>query len=449
MFPSIKSLKQTLKSQIRSRARQGHDVDDLFVQLARLPDSYDAIVTLARMVDGAPMRSDWPYEEPVTFRKIQACMHPDRPSGLIRELTLEEATSRARAAFLSRVCGCVLGKPLEINPTLAQIRGVLEPIGAWPLRDYVPEAANDHVAGVVGKRTGLHRSWGETVKERIRYVAPDDDLNYTIIGMLVLERFGLGYTREDLLKVWLENLPVEMTFGPERRILAYGAMSSLSRGARPEVDEWASLLNPSDEKCGAMIRADAYGYAAAGDPALAAELAFRDASMTHRRTGVYGAMFAAAAIATAFVADSPDEVCRTALMFVPQESRFHEIAADCLEVVGAAEDWLEAYQEINARYGQYGHCTIYQETGFLMNALRFASDVGDGICKAVSQGADTDCYGATAGSIIGALLGPGALDPRWVAPFRDEIRTNLAQFYARSLDGVADRMAALPALTLV
>ena len=32
-------------------------------------------------------------------------------------------------------------------------------------------------------------------------------------------------------------------------------------------------LNPSDEQCGAMIRADAYGYACPGRPALAAELA--------------------------------------------------------------------------------------------------------------------------------------------------------------------------------
>ena len=45
-------------------------------------------------------------------------------------------------------------------------------------------------------------------------------------------------------------------------------------------------LNPADEHCGAMIRADAYGYACPGDPARAAALAHRDATLTHRRTGV-------------------------------------------------------------------------------------------------------------------------------------------------------------------
>ena len=37
-----------------------------------------------------------------------------------------------------------------------------------------------------------------------------------------------------------------------------------------------------------MIRADAYGYACPGRPELAAELAWRDAGLTHRRTGIYG-----------------------------------------------------------------------------------------------------------------------------------------------------------------
>ena len=46
----------------------------------------------------------------------------------------------------------------------------------------------------------------------------------------------------------------------------------------------------------------------------------------------------------------------------------------------------------------------------LINTLRFAQDVGDGICKQVSQGNDTDSYGATAGSILGAYFGPEGLE---------------------------------------
>ena len=51
------------------------------------------------------------------------------------------------------------------------------------------------------------------------------------------------------------------------------------------VAAWADFLNPGEELCGALIRADAYGYAFAGRPQRAAELAWRDAMLTHRRTG--------------------------------------------------------------------------------------------------------------------------------------------------------------------
>lgn len=208
------------------------------------------------------------------------------------------------------------------------------------------------------------------------------------------------------------------------------------------------MLNPHDELCGAMIRADAYGYAAAGNPALAAELAWRDASLTHRRTGLYGAMFAAAAIAAAPVARDWQETFSTALMFVPRGSRFHRIVSDALEEVACASGWEDGYGRIHGKYAEYTHCRVYQEAGTLINTLRFAEDVGHGICLQVMQGGDTDSYGATAGSILGAYFGPGHLEERWLAPFHDEIRTRLAGFEERSLSGLAARLARLPDLTL-
>ena len=60
------------------------------------------------------------------------------------------------------------------------------------------------------------------------------------------------------------------------------------------------------------------------------------------------------------------------------------------------------------------------------------------------QGNDTDSYGATVGSILGAYFGPEGLEERWLAPFNDDLRTGLARFYERSLSKVAKRMGELP-----
>jgi hypothetical protein len=136
-----------------------------------------------------------------------------------------------------------------------------------------------------------------------------------------------------------------------------------------------------------------------------------------------------------------------ALQFVPRRSRFHRIISDSLDEVSRASDWLDGYGRIHKKYSEYGHCKVYQECGTLINTLRFATSIDDGFCKQVSQGNDTDSFGATAGSILGAYWGPGHLDPRWLAPFQDEIRTGLNFFPERSLSTLAKRMGKLTALS--
>ena len=109
-----------------------------------------------------------------------------------------------------------------------------------------------------------------------------------------------------------------------------------------------------------MIRADAYGYACPGDPELAARLASRDASFTHRKTGVYSAMFVAAAIAAAFTAENWKEIVVTALQYVPQRSRFYEQASTCLRMVDDAASFEDGYNAVHTEYGACGAGQVVQ-----------------------------------------------------------------------------------------
>ena len=450
MLPRIEDLRVVLEQVIADRAERGYEVDGFRERVAAAPDSYDALAAIHRELDAAPRRADWPYVEPEELAEIEA-QCPDLPDDPLHPVDLDDARRRAEAGFLGSVCGCVLGKPVEVRTTMAKLRAAAEATGEWPIRDYLSEAMLD----ALGDR---HRSWPESVRERIRFVARDDDINYTVLGMLILEQHGIGFTRADVMQMWLANLPLAYTFGPERMLLtrasAVGIAARLHAGRglagigddpEPVLAELVASWNPGDELCGAQIRADAYGYACAGRPRLAAALAWRDAGWTHRATGVYATMFTAAAIAGAFVIDDPLELCRMALRCVPRHSRFRERIGDCLEQVAAASDWQDGYRRIHDRYGCYGHCQIYQETGTLINTLRFASSVEEGICMQVSQGNDTDSYGATAGSLLGVLHGR-APEQRWLAPFNDEIRTTVAGLYESSLTRVAERMGRLPGL---
>jgi ADP-ribosylglycohydrolase len=422
-------MRRLLRAVVDDRAQQGHAVDGLAGELEALPDSYDALAAFADRLRDLPLRADWPYVEPDDIDGIRA--EWDAPSDATGNV--DDAGPRIEAAFFGRVAGCMLGKPFEIDATFEDIRAALEPNGEWPLSDYPTERS-------VRSLPRLQRQWAELVRERIDHVAPDDDINYTIIAMLLLEQHGVDFTHDDLRRLWLTNLPVAATFGPERTTLLHMGIDSLA----DEAFDFAGVLNPGDEYCGALIRADAYGYACPGRPALAAELAHRDASLTHRRTGIYGAMFVAAAIATAFVAGDSLEIFRTAARFVPRRSRFAEAVDESLRDVTAAKDWIDGFERVRMRYGEFGFCRIYQEIGTVMNSVRFAADVGDGICKQVMQGNDTDSFGATAGSIFGAFFGPGHLEAKWTEPFRDTVHTALAMFHEQSLARIAGRMAQLP-----
>ena len=402
LLPDLVAMRTLVAAVLADKAEQGHEVDGLSEALQSTPDSYDALLAFAERLSKLPLRADWPWVEPSGLPEIWACADARRPL-VATPFDGADVASRIETAFLARVSGCILGKPFEFDPTLDELRSVLEPAGEWPLRDYVTSSTNAALRAP-------QPQWPELVREQITHVAEDDDINYTVLAMLLLERHGPDFTADDLRRLWLFQLPVLATFGPERTQLLAAGMATLvpADGVSSNGGSWADVLNPFDEHCGALIRADAYGYACPGDPARAAALAHRDAAVTHRRTGIYATMFVAAAIATALVSEPSDRLgpWRTAVGFVPQQSRFAAIVRDSLLEVEQASDWLDGYARIHGRYGEYSHCRVYQEVGTLLNTSRFARDVGDGIGMQVCQGNDTDSFGATAGSYLGALLDP-------------------------------------------
>lgn len=448
MMPSIELVVKQIKGMIKSKGSQGHVIDGFDEELERLAPqkSYDALMELAQRLVKQPMRPDWKYVEPDDLLSIQAESDPKRALRPLVVVDPVQIAPRVEAAFLSSVAGCILGKPIEGWLDLPTIRSAAEKVGAWPLNDYITEAMLEPLAY-------RHPDWPVTVRERITFVAPDDDINYSILGMLLLEKHGLNLERKHLADAWIKNLATWWCWGPERVVNISASLWSMHHDpefpfydADAPYDEWVSLLNPHDEFCGALIRADAYGYACAGNPALASELAWRDASFTHTRTGIYGTMFTAAAIAAAFVVKDPLEIFRIAGQYVPQNSRFADAYRNCLKLVETSSNWLEGYERVHNAYGDFGNCRIYQEIGTVMNTLRFAKNVGEGICMQVSQGNDTDSFGCTCGSILGAFHEPGSLEPRWLQPFNNTIHSTLATFQETRLSAVAERMGKLPAL---
>ena len=207
------------------------------------------------------------------------------------DLSAESALSeRLRSAWQGRISGCQLGKPVElisIRRGPDAMREYLEEAGALPLRDYVPA-----VPGTMAASLFRGSCRGEMVRSE-----PDDDINYTVLALQLMEDHGLELDTAQVARAWLRCLPVASTFTAERaafKILLAQAHDFFAFGAESGFDLDECSDNEWNDWIGAQIRADLYGWVCPGRPAQAADLARRDASLSHRNEGVYGAMFVAA-----------------------------------------------------------------------------------------------------------------------------------------------------------
>jgi len=337
-------------------------------------------------------------------------------------------------AWQGRCAGCLLGKPVEGWPREA-IVAYLQAAGEYHLRAYVPLLAQNPVS------RPLHRSAPEATRGHIACMPRDDDIDYTILGLSIVERYGRTFTTADVGATLLELLPFRAVFTAER-----AAYRNLVNGLAPP--QTALHRNPYREWIGAEIRADIFGYLSPGRPADAAALAYRDAALSHDKNGIYAAMWAAAAIAAAFGAAAPADAIQAGLAEIPASSRLHEALARTLDWSQCLPRWEQAFDAVWEAYGHYHTVHAINNSCFVVLGLQYGRmDFGQTIAIAVECGQDTDCTGATAGSLLGAMLGARALAAVWIDPLRDRVRSLVAgadNASIRELAARTYRLAAVP-----
>ncbi|MDX3247394.1 ADP-ribosylglycohydrolase family protein, partial [Streptomyces sp. ME18-1-4] len=277
------------------------------------------------------------------------------------------------------------------------------------------------------------RSAPTSLAENIDGMPEDDDLNYPLLNLLLLERHGSDFTTTDVARLWLDELPAGRAFTAERV-----ALRNLLTGIEPP--HTARHRNPFREWIGALIRADVHGWTNPGDPAGAAEQAHRDATLTHTANGVYAAMFTAAVIATAATGDHDVHAClRTGLTVVPPRSRLARAVTHAIQLAQERRDFDTVVDELHAAHKTHHWVHAIPNTALVAAALTHADgDFGASVCRAVSGGLDTDSNGATAGSVAALLAGdPAALPDRWTAPLKNRLATSVADFSGVGFDTLA------------
>ncbi|MGC5035665.1 ADP-ribosylglycohydrolase family protein [Streptomyces sp. DT190] len=370
-------------------------------------------------------------DEPTDLERIKAVCADWPPHADHRGPRPAATAERLEAAWLGRAAGCLLGKPVEKLP-LEGIRRLARSTGNWPLSTWFT------ARGVPDELLAAHpwnrRSAATSLAENIDGMPEDDDLDHPLLGLLLLQRHGKAFTTTDVARTWLEELPAGRVFTAER--VAY---RNLLGGLEPP--HTARHRNPFREWIGALIRADVHGWTNPGDPAAAAEQVHRDATLTHTANGVYAAMFAAAAVATAATGTADVHTClRTGLTVVPPRSRLARAVRHGVELAREHADFDTVVDALHATYAATHHWVhAVPNTALIAAALTHADgDFTGSICRAVSGGWDTDSNGATAGGIAGLLAGsPSALPDRWTAPLKNRLSTSVGDFNGIGFDTLA------------
>ena len=276
---------------------------------ARIADVIFDIVLNAKTAEG------YPYTEPSDLdgirrlrRSAPALSPPDKSA-------LE---GKILGAWTGRICGCLLGKPIEGVRT-DELIPFLKDCGNYPMHRYIMKRDAD--AEIMKKYRFSIAEF--CMADVIDGMPIDDDVNYTVLAQRIVDRHGRDFTSYDVSRDWMTLIGRYSCCTAER--VAY---RNFVNGYEPP--ESAVYKNPYREWIGAQIRGDYFGYINPGNPELAAEMAHRDACISHVKNGIYGEMFVAAMLAAAACTDDFEAVVSCGLAQIPCTSRLHEAVTDVL-----------------------------------------------------------------------------------------------------------------------
>ncbi len=320
-----------------------------------------------------------------------------------------------------------------------------------------PDYAERVYAGVLGKIIGVYlgrpfEGWtydrimaelGEIqyyVHERLGkpLIVTDDDISGTFTFLRALPDYG---NRRDLTpaqigQTWLNYL-IE-----GRTVLWWGGLGNSTehtaylrlKSGIPAPESGSIRMNGKTvaEQIGAQIFIDGWGMVAPGDPALAADLARRAASVSHDGEAIYGAQVVAAIEAQAFVESDIGKLLDTAVTFIPKDSVIYRLIHDIRDWHAKEKDWHRARERIATHYGydKYGgNCHMVPNHALIILALLYGEDDFQKSLMIVNTaGWDTDCNSGNVGCIMGIKNGLAGIDagPDWRGPVRDRLFVSTA-----------------------
>ena len=391
--------------------------NDLFLAISRLPKcelkkKFGDIIF--EMIVSAKQKEGYKYVEPSDLEQIRGLRKQFK---VVSSYDKSKFQDKIHGAWVGRICGCMLGKTVEGIRT-NELIPFLKETNNYPMHRYIYRS--DLTDEIILKYKFAFN--GRCYADEIDGMPVDDDTNYVVLAQQLIKTAGRDFTPFNVAKAWLKLQGKDAYCTAER--VAY---CNFINGYYPP--ESAVYKNPYREWIGAQIRGDYFGYINPGNLELAAEMAWRDASISHTKNGIYGEMFVSAMLAMAGTTSNIEDIILGGLSQIPYTSRLYEEITAILNAYKSGVPSKKCFDMVHEKYNEYtehGWCHVISNAMIVAISLLYGKgDFGKSICMAVEAGFDTDCNGATVGSILGMANGIKSIPNYWQKPINDTLHTSI------------------------
>jgi len=351
---------------------------------------------LFREMDRLPRNEQSPYWQFKAYTDWEAYERQVRfPSSAPVDVTGDDFAARILAGWTAQIVGGALGTALEgytsqkLSETFGEIRGYVRKPNTY-----------------------------------------NDDITFEIAFLNAFDKRGYGVTSGDIAEEWVALVPSGWS---AEEI----ALKNIRIGVYPP--ESGTFRNPFREWIGAQMRGAVCGMVAPGDPKRAAELAWKDAVVSHSNNGVLGEIFNAVLASLAFTERDIRAVIRKAVDLIPADSEYYDFVSTALAWCGEHDDWRKTWERCEMKFREYNWVHAYPNAMAEVVALWYGNGDFDETMHIIAMaGQDVDCNAAQIGCVLGIMHGPAAIDRKWTDPIGDQLDTYLRGMKRMSIRGLAD-----------
>ena len=231
---------------------------------------------------------------------------------------------------------------------------------------------------------------------------PNDDLDIQLIWLELLEQYGETITSIDLAEAFYARYP----HSPGE--YAYFKKNIRRRIYPPASGSFQNTFYGNG--MGSLIRSEIWACVNPLSPERAAEMAEKDACLDHKSDSIAAERYFAAMESIAFQETELSALLQKAEPYLEGSPKLKKLYQAVAGWVKSGMDQRQVRFEILRDYGHPDCTNLYQNIGIIWMALLMGGgDIKKTVMLAINSGFDTDCTAATAGAVLGLLLGGARL----------------------------------------